>query len=153
MSALAPVMEGFFTERLLSQRRASPHTVASYRDTFRLLLSFAQRRTGKAPSKLDIQDLDAVIVGAFLDHLERERHNSVRTRNNRLVSRVTDSLHVPGGEPPGQGTKSRPRTSTNQRFGTLGVRGAARPARNSTGRRSSCAAGRPDRPAFVLRCE
>ena len=86
MSALAPVMEGFFTERLLSQRRASPHTVASYRDTFRLLLSFAQRRTGKAPSKLDIQDLDAVVVGAFLDHLERERHNSVRTRNNRLTA-------------------------------------------------------------------
>jgi len=86
MSALAPVMEGFFTERLLSQRRASPHTVASYRDTFRLLLSFAQRRTGKAPSKLDIKDLDAVVVGAFLDHLERERHNSARTRNNRLAA-------------------------------------------------------------------
>ena len=86
MSAHAPVMEGFFTERLLAQRHASPHTVASYRDTFRLLLGFAQRRTGKAPSKLDIEDLDAVVVGAFLDHLERERHNSVRTRNNRLAA-------------------------------------------------------------------
>ena len=79
-------MEGFFTERLLAQRRASPHTVASYRDAFRLLLAFAQRRTGKAPSKLAVEDLDAVVIGAFLDHLERERHNSVRTRNNRLAA-------------------------------------------------------------------
>jgi integrase/recombinase XerD len=86
MSALAPIMEGFFTERLIGQRRASPHTVASYRDTFRLLLGFAQRRTGKAPSKLTLEDLDAVVIGAFLDHLEQERHNSVRTRNNRLAA-------------------------------------------------------------------
>ena len=70
MSTLAPIMEGFFTERLLTQRRASPHTVASYRDTFRLLLAFAQRRTGKPPSKLALEDLDAVLIGAFLDHLE-----------------------------------------------------------------------------------
>ena len=86
MSALAPVMEGFFTERLVAQRRASPNTVASYRDAFRLLLAFVQRRTGKAPSKLALDDLDAVVIGAFLDHLERERHNSVRTRNNRLAA-------------------------------------------------------------------
>ena len=86
MSALAPIMEGFFTERLIGQRQASPHTVASYRDTFRLLLGFAQRRTGKAPSKLALEDLDAVVIGAFLDHLEAERHNSVRTRNNRLAA-------------------------------------------------------------------
>lgn len=86
MSALAPVMEGFFTERLIGQRRASPHTVASYRDTFRLLLGFAQRHTGRAPSKLDLEDLDAVLIGAFLDHLEVERHNSARTRNNRLAA-------------------------------------------------------------------
>lgn len=86
MSGLAPVMEGFFTERLLAQRRASPHTIASYRDALRLLLAFVQRRTGKAPSKLAIEDLDAVVIGAFLDHLEHERHNSVRTRNNRLAA-------------------------------------------------------------------
>jgi integrase/recombinase XerD len=79
MSTLAPIMESFFTERLLAQRRASPHTVASYRDTFRLLLGFAQRRTGKTPARLAVEDLDAVMVGAFLDHLETERHNSVRT--------------------------------------------------------------------------
>ena len=79
-------MEGFFTERLLTQRHASAHTIASYRDAYRLLLGFAQRRTGKAPAKLALEDLDAVLVGAVLDHLERERHNSARTRNNRLAA-------------------------------------------------------------------
>ena len=86
MSALAPILEGFFTERLIGQRQASPHTVASYRDAFRLLLAFVQRRVGKAPSTLALEDLDAVVIGAFLDHLEAERHNSVRTRNNRLAA-------------------------------------------------------------------
>jgi site-specific recombinase XerD len=79
-------MEGFFTKRLVAQRRASHNTVASYRDTFRLLVAFAQQRTGKAPSELEIGDLDADLIGAFLDHLEVERHNSVRTRNNRLAA-------------------------------------------------------------------
>ncbi len=59
MSSLAPILEAFFTDRLLTQQRASPHTVASYRDTFRLLLAFAQQRTGKAPSRLVLADLDA----------------------------------------------------------------------------------------------
>jgi site-specific recombinase XerD len=86
MSALAPTLQGFFTERLLTQRRASSNTVASYRDTFRLLLAFAQTRTGKAPSMLQLEDLDALLVGAFLDHLEVERHNAVRTRNTRLAA-------------------------------------------------------------------
>jgi site-specific recombinase XerD len=85
MSALAPTLEAFFTERLAKQRDASPHTVAAYRDTFRLLLAFAQVRSGKAASSLDFEDLDAPFVGAFLDHLERERANSVRTRNSRLA--------------------------------------------------------------------
>ena len=86
MTALAPTLQSFFSERMLTQRRASPNTVASYRDTFRLLLGFAQRRTGKTPSKLQLEDLDAVLIGAFLDHLEHERHNSVRTRNTRLAA-------------------------------------------------------------------
>lgn len=86
MSSLAPLLQSFFTERLITQRRASPHTVASYRDTFRLLLGFAAERTGKAPSKLELVDLDAPLIGAFLDHLEKARHNGVRTRNNRLVA-------------------------------------------------------------------
>jgi len=86
MSALAPTLEAFFTDRLARQRQASPHTVAAYRDTFRLLVGFAQARTGKAPCQLDLADLDAPLVGAFLDHLEHERHNSVRTRNARLAA-------------------------------------------------------------------
>ena len=85
MSTLAPTMQGFFTERM-TQRRASPNTVASYRDTFRLLLGFAQQRTGTKTSKLRVEDLDAVLVGAFLEHLETVRHNSVRTRNTRLAA-------------------------------------------------------------------
>jgi integrase/recombinase XerD len=86
MTALAPTLEAFFTQRLLTQRRASPRTVAAYRDTFRLLLAFAWRRTGAAPSNLDICDLDASLIGAFLDGLESERHNSARTRNARLAA-------------------------------------------------------------------
>jgi integrase/recombinase XerD len=90
MSALAPTLEAFFTERLFSQRRASPHTIAAYRDAFCLLLSFAQRETGKAPTKLELEDLDAPLIGAFLDSLERDRCNSVRTRNARMVTFLTD---------------------------------------------------------------
>jgi site-specific recombinase XerD len=84
MTALAPTLEAFFTDRLVRQRNASPHTVAAYRDTFVLLLGYAQARTGKDPSQLDVADLDAALIGAFLCHLEDDRHNSVRTRNARL---------------------------------------------------------------------
>ncbi len=86
MSALAPTLEAFFTERLLTQRRASPRTVASYRDTFRLLLNFVHEQLGKTPSQLDIADLDAPLIGSFLNFLERDRHNGVRTRNARLAA-------------------------------------------------------------------
>ena len=86
MSALAPTMEAFFTERLVGQRQVSPHTVAAYADTFRLLLAFVQRQSGKAPSRLNLADLDATVIGAFLDYLERERGNAVRTRNSRLAA-------------------------------------------------------------------
>lgn len=85
MTAVAPTLEAFFTERLISQRRASSHTVSAYRDTFRLLLSFAQQRTGKAPSKLEFDDLNAATIGAFLDDLERARGNSISSRNARLA--------------------------------------------------------------------
>jgi integrase/recombinase XerD len=83
---LAPTLQAFFTDRLRRQRQASGHTVAAYRDAFKLLLTFAQQRTGRAPSQLDIADLDATLVSAFLDHLEHERGNSVRTRNARLAA-------------------------------------------------------------------
>lgn len=84
MTALAPTLQAFFTERLIDQRQVSAHTVAAYRDTFRLLLGFAETRTGKAPSDLDVGDLDAEMIGAFLTHLRNDRHNSPRTTNARL---------------------------------------------------------------------
>jgi integrase/recombinase XerD len=86
MSALAPTLEAFLADRLMIQRGASPDTIASYRDTFRLLLRFAADQTAKRPSDLDFSDLDARLIGAFLEHLEVVRHNSVRTRNNRLAA-------------------------------------------------------------------
>jgi integrase/recombinase XerD len=86
VTALAPTLQAFFTDRLMSQRGASPHTIAAYRDTFRLLFRYSDERTHKQPCDLDVADLDAPLVGAYLDHLERNRHNSVRTRNNRLAA-------------------------------------------------------------------
>lgn len=86
MTALAPALQAFFTDRLIAQRRASGHTIAGYRSTFRLLLGFAAATSGKTPSALDIADLDAPLIAAFLDHLEEDRHNTVRTRNWRLAA-------------------------------------------------------------------
>jgi len=86
MTALAPTLQAFFTDRLARQRGASPNTVAAYRDTFRLLLGFTADRTHKQPCALDIGDLDAPLVAAFLEHLEVDRRNTVRTRNNRLAA-------------------------------------------------------------------
>ena len=86
MSALAPTLQAFFTDRLIRQRQASPQTIAAYRDTLRLLLVFAADRTGTAPSRLDVGEIDAPLVGAFLDHLETHRGNGVRTRNARLAA-------------------------------------------------------------------
>jgi len=86
MTTLAPTLEAFFTSRLINEKGASPHTIAAYRDTFRLLLGFAQTHTGKPPSKLEIEHLDASLITAFLDHLEHDRGNSPRTRNARLAA-------------------------------------------------------------------
>ena len=86
MSLLAPTLQAFFSGRLIGQRQASPHTIAAYRDTIRLLLAFAAQHTGKAPSDLDVDDLQALLIGAFLDHLEHERGNTIRTRNARLAA-------------------------------------------------------------------
>lgn len=86
MTLLAPTLEAFFSERLINQRRVSANTVSAYRDTFRLLLAFAQGQTGRAPSKLRLEDLDAALVGKFLHYLESERGNGARTRNVRLAA-------------------------------------------------------------------
>src|ERR1035437_7301900 len=84
MTALAPALQAYFTDRLITQRSSSPETIAPYRDPFRLLLRFAHERTGKQPFQLDIDDLDAPLIGGFLNHLEQARGNSPRTRNARL---------------------------------------------------------------------
>ena len=86
MNALAPTLQAFFTDRLITQRHASEHTIAAYRDTWRLLLGYASVRTGVPPWQLEIAALDAPLIAAFLDHLETGRGNSVRTRNARLAA-------------------------------------------------------------------
>ncbi len=80
------LLESFFTKRLIAQRRASPHTIGSYRDTFRLLLQFAEKRLGKTPSRLTLEDLQAPFLGTFLDDLESARANTTRSRNLRLAA-------------------------------------------------------------------
>ncbi|MBM4044269.1 MAG: integrase [Planctomycetes bacterium] len=80
------LLQAFFTDRLMRQLQASPNTIASYRDTFRLLLGFAQQRLKKAPSALTWENMDAPFLGAFLEHLEKERGNSARSRNARLAA-------------------------------------------------------------------
>lgn len=86
MIALPPLVQLFFAERLRRQRHASSNTVASYRDTFRIFLGYTERRLGRPPTKLHLQDLDAPLVGGFLDHLEAERGNHARTRNVRFAA-------------------------------------------------------------------
>jgi hypothetical protein len=86
MTTIAPTLQAFFSDRLARQLHASPRTIASYRDTLRLLLCFAQQQTMTAPSALDWDQLDEPLIAAFLDHLESERGNSARTRNLRLTA-------------------------------------------------------------------
>ena len=86
MTALATTLQAFFTDRLVRQRQVSPNTIAAYRDTLRLLLVFAADKRRKEPSKLDIDDLDAPLIGTFLDDLEHLRKNGARTRNARLAA-------------------------------------------------------------------
>jgi site-specific recombinase XerD len=83
---LAGLLESFFTHRLMNQRQASPHTISSYLDTFRLLLQFAQQRLHKAPAKLACEEMDAPLIAAFLDDLEKNRGITIRTRNLRLTA-------------------------------------------------------------------
>ncbi len=86
MTLVAPTLQAFFTDRLTRQLQASPRTIASYRDTLRLLLCFTHERTGTPPAKLDWDDLDEALISAFLEHLETDRHNTPRTRNLRLTA-------------------------------------------------------------------
>src|ERR1035438_6871476 len=85
-ASFAPLLEHFFTHRLMQQRQASPHTISSYRDTFRQFLKFAERRLHEAPSRLNFQEIDAPLIMAFLDHLEKPQGVSIRSRNLRLTA-------------------------------------------------------------------
>ena len=80
------LLESFFLDRLMRQRQASPSTIASYRDTFRLLLCFLHQQRSIAPTKLRVADLDVPVILAFLENLEQQRHNSIRSRNTRLAA-------------------------------------------------------------------
>jgi site-specific recombinase XerD len=98
-SSLQSLIQRFFTDRLLKQLGASPHTIASYRDAFRLLLQFASERLGRAPSELHTEDFDASFLAQFLDHLELKRGNCTRTRNNRLAAVHAFFQYVAVSEP------------------------------------------------------
>jgi site-specific recombinase XerD len=86
VNGLPRILQGFFTDRLIRQRQVSPHTIAAYRDTVRLLLGYASHASGTQPADLNLADLDASVVAAFLTHLETMRGNSVSTRNARLAA-------------------------------------------------------------------
>jgi len=86
MSDLAPILQGFFRVKLMQHKDASPHTIASYRDTWRLLLHYAQQATGTPPEKMRLAQLDHDLVTGFLRHLDTDRGNAARTRNNRLAA-------------------------------------------------------------------
>ena len=96
---LAPLLERFFAQRLIAQRRVSTHTLASYRDTFRLLLTFAEQRLRRTPSELTLDDLNAEFIGNFLNHLESGRKNSARSRNLRLTA-IRSFFHYAALEAP-----------------------------------------------------
>jgi Phage integrase, N-terminal SAM-like domain len=128
MSPLAPVLQAYFTDRVIGQCRESEHD-RGLQGTFRLLLAYATEHTRKAPGTLDIADLDASLVAAFLDHLERDRHNSATTRNNRLaalhslfgyltLSEVSDNA---ANRTTPQGTSWRTGWLRSTRYGLLGV--------------------------------
>ena len=98
-SSFPSLLQRFFTDRLLNQLGASPHTVASYRDVFRLLLRFAEEQLGRSPSELRMNDLDVSFIGRFIDHLEHDRSNCPRTRNNRLSALQSFFRYVTFCEP------------------------------------------------------
>ena len=106
-STLGTLLESFFRRHLLAQRQASPSTIAAYRDALRLLLVFAAQRAGKSASQLFIEELDRDVVLAFLDHLEKERHNSARTRNVRLAAIHSFFQHVAYCDPAAMGFANR----------------------------------------------
>src|SRR5262249_49889632 len=99
--SLAALLENFFTQHLMKQRAARSPTISSYRDTFRLLLQFAQKRLGKPPSRLALEEIDAPLIVAFLDEMEKSRGISPRSRNLRLTA-IRSFFHYAALEAPAQ---------------------------------------------------
>jgi site-specific recombinase XerD len=116
VTPLPPLLEAFFTQRLQQQRRASPHTVAAYRDTFRLLLRFAEKRLGRQPSDLLLTDIDAPFIGTFLSHLEQDRKNTARSRNARLSAVRSFFRFIAAREPAHSALIQRVLAMPQQRF-------------------------------------
>ena len=110
------LLTAFFTDRLMQQRQASPHTIASYRDTFRLLVSYARQELNKPPSKLEVDDLDTPFIGAFLTHLEKGRGNNARTRNTRLAAIHSFFRYVALHEPQHAAVAQRVLAMPSKRF-------------------------------------
>lgn len=110
------LLQAFFTDRLVHQRQASPHTIASYRDTFRLLLRFAQQQTGKPPTMLTMEALDPTFLGAFLHHLEKDRRVCARSRNVRLAAIRSFFRYVAFTEPCYSALAQRVLAIPNKRF-------------------------------------
>jgi integrase/recombinase XerD len=98
-ATLASLLQRFFTDRLTFQLQASANTIASYRDTFRLLLRYASERQSKSPAKLGIEDLDAALISEFLTHIENVRRNSARSRNTRLAAIRSFYRYIAMNEP------------------------------------------------------
>jgi len=116
VTSLAPLLESFFLERLQRHRQASPHTIAAYRDAFRLLLRFTETHLGKPPSELLLADLDASLVAAFLDHLEQDRGNSSQSRNARLAAIRSFFRFAAAREPAHSGLIQRVLAMPQKRF-------------------------------------
>src|SRR6516165_340281 len=119
-SLLAPMLQYFFTEHLVSHKQVSPRTIVAYRDSFRLLLQFMKKRTGKKPASLCVDDLDAPTILDFLESLEQQRANQVCSRNARLTA-IRSFFHVVAlRDPASTGVASRvlaiPRKRTDKRL-------------------------------------
>ena len=121
------LLQRFFTDRLMQQQQASPHTIASYRDTFRLLVGFAHHYLGKEPAMLAVEDLDVPFVAAFLNHLERERGIGARTRNVRLAAIHSFFRYVALNEPKHAALTQRVLAIPNKRFDRRPIEYLTRP--------------------------
>ena len=149
---LSAFLEAFFTDRLMRERQVSPHTVASYRDTFRMLLTYAQERLKKPPSALQIEDLDAPFIGAFLNHLEKARGNTPRTRNLRLTAIHSFFRYLAFQEPGRSAFIQRVLAIPSKRHGRALIAFLSRPEIDAVLRAPDCAtwAGRRDHALLML---